>query len=222
MIIVSIVGGLGNQMYGYALYRTLLERGRDAYMDLEFYNHQNSPIITFRKYQLSNVFNITERLKSGRLFSFFGRAARKLNLPNRLFYYYKEEEGPDVFNIKNGYLSGYWQNSKYFAEIEPILRKEFTFKKPLTGKSAEIIERIKNCNSVSVSIRRDDYFRLGHTLPESYYANAIRYIQERVTDAKFFFVSDDIDYCKNTYWGGGMILRLLIGLSEMISISICK
>ncbi|MBQ3403537.1 MAG: hypothetical protein IJG65_09265 [Synergistaceae bacterium] len=30
MLIVTIGGGLGNQMYMYALYRTLLERGRDV------------------------------------------------------------------------------------------------------------------------------------------------------------------------------------------------
>ena len=34
MLIVNIPGGIGNQMYSYALYRTLLERGRDVYMNL--------------------------------------------------------------------------------------------------------------------------------------------------------------------------------------------
>ena len=45
MLIVRIVGGLGNQMYGYALYRALLERGRDVVMDLYFFGQKRSPIL---------------------------------------------------------------------------------------------------------------------------------------------------------------------------------
>ncbi|MBR0204893.1 MAG: hypothetical protein IJQ56_11065, partial [Synergistaceae bacterium] len=65
MIIIDIVGGLGNQMYGYALYRTLLERGRDIYMNLSFYSHQASPDVTVRKYELSETFYVTERFTHG-------------------------------------------------------------------------------------------------------------------------------------------------------------
>ena len=55
MLIVKMIGGLGNQMYCYALYRTLLERGRDVWMDLSFYDHQNSPVVAVREYEISRV-----------------------------------------------------------------------------------------------------------------------------------------------------------------------
>ncbi len=201
MIVVKIVGGLGNQMYGYALYRTFLARGRNAKMDISFWDHQDSPIIDKRKYLLSEVFNIEERALS-KAGLFFAKAARKL----RILKTYREDGfQPEILNIKHGYLFGYWARFDYFAEIEDILRKEFTFKQPLTGKPAEIIDEIRSCNSVSLSVRRGDFVKLGLALPEEYYKNAIRYIQERVPDAKFFCISDDIDYCKNTYVVGGAL-----------------
>ena len=116
MIAVKIVGGLGNQMYCYALYRTLLARGRSVKMDISFYDHQNSPIIDKRKYLLSEVFNVEEKLMS-RAEYFVMRAERKLGLLNT----YADKETcfqPEILNVKRGIISGYWQSFKYFAEIE--------------------------------------------------------------------------------------------------------
>ena len=208
MLLVRMTGGLGNQMYCYALYRTLLERGRDVYMDLSYYCHQNNPNVDIREYELSKVFNITERtMKMSELKYFFMRIARRLKVPGLVGLYQEKEGGfssnMKVFNIKNGILDGYWQSFKYSAEIENILRKEFTFKRVPTGEAAELLNKVCNCNSVSMSIRRGDYLKWNGSLTEGYYINAINYIQERVPNAKFFCVSDGIDYCKNTYGGRG-------------------
>ena len=206
MLTVCILGGLGNQMYTYALYRTLLERGRDVYMDISCYNHQNNPLLDHKEYELADVFNITERLapKMSDLKYFMMRVVKKLKVPGLMNMHVDKTTHfqPEVLNLKSGILWGWWQSFKYSAEIENILRKEFTFKKPLTGKSAEVIDRIRNCNSVSISIRRGDYLNLSqifNILPVDYYTNAINYIQERVPNAKFFCTSDDIDWCKGAF-----------------------
>lgn len=219
MLIVQIVGGLGNQMYGYALYRNLLERGRDVWMDLSFYDHQKKDsIVAVREYELSRVFNITERtmkISELKYFYFLMRVARKLKVPGLVGFYQEKKGGFDanqkVFEIESGILNGYWQSFKYSAEIENILRKEFTFKRVPTGEAAKLLDEVRNCNSVSMSIRRGDYLKLLHfhrVLPVEYYTNAINYIQERVPNAKIFCVSDDIEYCKNTYGGGGVRYRI--------------
>lgn len=195
-------------------------------MDLSHYGrpHRN-PNVAVRKYELSNVFNITERICGnfiGNAASFIARASRKLKIKLPYVYYDKQTHfQPEILDAKNGVILGYWGSFKYSAEIEGILRKEFTFKKPLTGKSAAVIDQIRNSNSVSISFRRDDYLKLGWLLPEEYYSRAIRYIQERVPNAKFFCTSDDIDWCKAAY-GGGLILHSLTGLMVMISTLICR
>ena len=193
MIIIDIAGGLGNQMYGYALYRTLLERGRDVYMNISYYDHQNSPDLTVRKYELSETFYVTERFSQG-----FANFIRKFKLMRT----YKDKNTcfqPEILDVQKGILTGCWESFKYSQEIEGILRKEFTFRKPLTGKSAQVINEIRSCNSVSVSFRRGDYVTLGRVLPIEYYKRAIQYHRQRIPDAKFFCVSDDIEWCKETF-----------------------
>ena len=194
MIIIDIAGGLGNQMYGYALYRTLLERGRDIYMNLSFYDHQDSPDVTVRKYELSETFYVTERFTQG-----FANFIRKF----KLMHTYRDKNTcfqPEILDVQKGILTGSWQSFKYSHEIENILRKEFTFRKPLTGQSEKVINEIRNnSHSVSISVRRGDYVNLGFALPDEYYFNAIKYIQARIPDAKFFCTSDDIDWCKETF-----------------------
>ena len=206
MLTVFIGGGLGNQMYQYALYRTLLERGRDVYMDISPYDHQKERYGDFRKYELADVFNITERLapKMSNLKYFMLRVVKKLKVPGLMNMYvnkgYFQQEVLE--EIHDGILWGTWGSFKYSAEIEDILRKEFTFKRVPTGEAAKLLDEVRNCNSVSISVRRGDYLKLSHifeVLPVDYYTNAIRYIQERVPNAKFFCVSNDIEYCKETY-----------------------
>ena len=215
MLIVQIVGGLGNQMYGYALYRTFLERGRNVYMDLSFYDHQDSPVVTARKYELAEVFNITERItKISNLRKLFISAANRLKISKFCNIYRDKNTNfqPEILELHNGILQGYWQSFRYSAEIENILRKEFTFKKTLTGKSAEVIDKIRNSNSVSISFRRGDYLKLGgalSVLTDDYYSKAINYIQERVPNAKFFCTSDDIDWCKENYSKKGLDIEFI-------------
>lgn len=197
MIAVEVAGGLGNQMYCYALYRTLLERGRDAYMDLSFYDNQNSPDIPVREYELGKVFNVKERILSKKE-AFYMRLRSKFFLVKK----YRDKEAcfqPEVLNLEDGILSGCWQSFRYSQEIEGILREEFTFRKPLTGEAAQLISEVRDCNSVSVSVRRGDYVTLGHVLPVEYYERAVQYVTQKIPDAKFFCVSDDINWCKETF-----------------------
>lgn len=54
MLIVRTLGGLGNQMYGYGMYKKLLSLGRKAKMDISFYRASGAP-----SFELGTVFNIS-------------------------------------------------------------------------------------------------------------------------------------------------------------------
>ena len=54
MVIVRIFGGLGNQMFQYALYYALCARGVDAYIDISWYSRNNC----HNGYELNRVFDI--------------------------------------------------------------------------------------------------------------------------------------------------------------------
>ena len=70
MIIVEVMGGLGNQMQQYALYRKLESLGKDARLDVSWFLDQErqTKVLASRKLELSGlkIFlqNIVHRKKS--------------------------------------------------------------------------------------------------------------------------------------------------------------
>ncbi|MCK4744844.1 alpha-1,2-fucosyltransferase, partial [Candidatus Parcubacteria bacterium] len=104
--------------------------------------------------------------------------------------------------IGNIYLDGYWQSEKYFKNIENSIRKEFTLKNDLQLKAKKLLRKIKNTESISIHIRRNDY--ISHKPANqyhgvchlSYYKKAINVIIKKIDDPHFFVFSDDIDWCK--------------------------
>lgn len=208
MIITKIYGGLGNQLFQYAVGRCLSEQ-------------KNTPffldVSKFEKYKLRGYnlgeFNICESFVDqnvSKKYSFF--ESNKLNnLYNKLMFnkgYIREktfEFDEELFNVKydNIYLEGYWQNEKYFSSIKNILRYEFTLKNQLSDNAKGIENLIcKTSNSISVHIRKTDFLKKENKkifadLTASYYTNAILKIKEHFESAHFFVFSDDFLWVKN-------------------------
>lgn len=106
---------------------------------------------------------------------------------------------PEILALHdNVYLDGYWQSEKYFSDIEPAIRREFSFRIQPTPENRQWFERIHSCESTSIHIRRGDYV----TLPEAnafhglcspeYYQSAVQQIRRQIKNPVFFVFSDDI------------------------------
>jgi len=101
------------------------------------------------------------------------------------------------------YLAGYWQSEKYFMDVAPEIKADFTFKPPLARKNVDLAEQIAKVNSVSLHVRRGDYVsntktNVNHGVCSlDYYRSAIRLIAERVEHPHFFIFSDDIGWVKD-------------------------
>lgn len=210
MIIVKLMGGLGNQMFQYALGRHLaIQRCVSLKLDVSWFAGQ-----TLRQFKLDR-FNIQAEIASSEEIFFFTREdwptiSRKLYLfAQRLFpmYFGKviKQKGlyfsAEMFNSpKKIYLNGYWQSEKYFKVIETMLRQDFTLKKGLSSKSARIIGRVKECPSVSLHVRRKDYVedknttRVHGVCSIEYYEKAVKYLRENIPNASFFVFSDDLSW----------------------------
>jgi hypothetical protein len=212
MIIVQLVGGLGNQMFQYALGRRLsLERGVPLYLDVSWF--QNIPAnLTHRVYELG-IYNIVAQIAPQRIVDqatavyshrsvkgLLHRIRRKLGLHTLVV----SERQPGVFQPevlrapRNSYLRGYWQSEKYIKPIREYLRSEFTPKLPVRQLYRELTNQVLERNSVSVHIRRSDYVHnpihaaFHGVLPVEYYIDAIREILMRVNDPTFFIFTDDM------------------------------
>ncbi len=209
MIIVKLIGGLGNQMFQYAVGRHLaLKTNTELKIDISGFKQYK-----LHKFSL-DTFNIEKNIASKKEVSTFKKYQRKSGkvwfLYNRLIAdktkYFQERQfnfDPEVLSLKDPvYLDGYWQTKKYFEDIEPVIRKDFSFILPQGDKDKAISELINNTDSVSVHIRRADYVtdknsNESHgTCHIEYYEKAINIILEKVSNPHFFIFSDDHKWVK--------------------------
>lgn len=115
-------------------------------------------------------------------------------------YVYNEE----IFNQKfksNMTLVGYYQSEKYFSKNKKEILNLFNFPMSKNKKFIHFFNKIKNCNSVAVHVRRGDYIskelkQYFDILSKDYYARCFEYINKKTFNPKFFIFSDDIDYVK--------------------------
>lgn len=213
MIITKISGGLGNQMFQYAIAKSMAKKNNDIFkLDISFYPKQ-----TLRRYEL-NQFNIEEKIATKRecikfrgkedfLFKLKGKLGFKNKRPSE---YYNEKEKTifdnNLWNKKGDiYLDGFWQNEEYFKDIREEILKDFSLKHNISEEAKKYLEKIKNFQSVSIHIRRGDYIQNSHTnsvhgtCDLNYYQKAIKYIQKNVVNPNFHIFSDDIVWCKKNF-----------------------
>lgn len=105
-----------------------------------------------------------------------------------------------LLEYKNMYLDGTPYDKNCFYEIKEIIKNKLDFEAylqdKLDDKNKYILNEIRNCNSVSIHVRRGD-FKLYGIVEDNYYINSINEIIKNIKEPKFFIFSDDIDYVKN-------------------------
>jgi hypothetical protein len=214
---VSIYGGLGNQMFQYALCASLNKKGKKTrilFSNFFYYNHHNGfNLCRAFKIKLPFPLNLLNFLLLNCGFIYKNRFAvsllrRLIKQYQRTHYIiYKEKKefvyDAEVFNQESKLFVGIWQGEEYFKDINDYLLHEFSFRIPKDRKNRELIESIKNSNSVSIHIRRGDYLNsewekiLGVIKGTNYYINSISYINKRIENPHFFIFSDDIQWAKD-------------------------
>jgi len=210
MIIVKLMGGLGNQMFQYAFGRSLsLKKGVPLKLDLSFLLDR-TPVknFVFRDYDLT-IFKCMPEIanhveKTSILTDSFLLSNKHFNkiLPVTKRRYYTEKSFEYDANSQkiddNTYLEGYWQSYKYFSEFEDVIRKDFSFNHKFTEKEEAVNQKIKSTNSVCVNVRRTDFLVNSHhgVCNEEYFKNGINSIEQFETDLEIFVFSDDMDWCR--------------------------
>ncbi|QIP11503.1 alpha-1,2-fucosyltransferase [Spirosoma aureum] len=209
MVIARISGGLGNQLFQYALGRSLaLRNNTSLYFDLSYYKFEYETD-TPRKFKLY-PFSIDYTLLDTSPYLYLSKATKLL--PNRtfrpIFEFLLEEQfhvEPRVFDAKARFiiLDGCWQSESYFGDCTEMIRKELTFNRQTGETFAAYKTEIEQTDvPISVHIRRGDYV----THPEfsqsfgflglDYYQKAIPQLTNRFPNAKLFIFSDDPDWVK--------------------------
>lgn len=210
MVIVGLQGGIGNQMFQYALGRALSSQ-LDAPLKIDLSNYSEHRL---RKYELGN-FNVTAPIASATDLAFakgYGVPGRILaplfgSMFKRFRFRTVQEQSlrfcPDVLAMReNIYLVGYWQSEKYFAQISSIVRDEFSVRCAIDEVNGLTAERIDGVTAVSMHVRRGDYVSDAHAtqmlgvLPLDYYHSAVQLVASRVDAPHFYVFTDDAVWAK--------------------------
>lgn len=183
MIVVRLIGGLGNQLFQYATARAISERLQtEVKLDISAYGEYK-----LHKYAL-NYFNIVENIATQ-------KDLLDLSAKEELHFHFDKNVGKYSDNL---YIKGYWQTEKYFSEISEILQQEVSVSSDLSGKDQEVATQILKKNSVSLHVRRGDYVKQTYDDDQildscdlEYYKKAVECISSKVDTPHFFIFSDD-------------------------------
>jgi hypothetical protein len=199
VIIVKLMGGLGNQMFQYAMGRRIsLEQGVPLKLDLSFLQRRDmGSDFVYRCYDL-DMFVMAPDLdpiaQSGTV---------TVSQPH--FHYSPEVIAAAENLLKSGrniVLEGHWQTQKYFGSYGDEIRGDFEFRNKVEvgcdSDTLQLLGLIKSTDSVMVNIRRTDYLNTNFhgVMGVEYVTEATKIIRTKIEDPSYFVFSDDIEWCK--------------------------
>ena len=226
MIIVKLMGGLGNQMFQYAFSRELAKMyGEDVYYDIDSYSSDKQRCLALYNLNISDLPNWNDvipesvRIKIVReqkRYRFYQRAMRAIHRSDRvgekLYNHYLKmgryyNFDPYFYslpklNFNNKYSYGYFQGEPYFKDVIPEIRQAFVISKPIDDEK-DMLNRIESCNSICIHLRVGDYKDFKNkrfdVLTPEYVRRGINYIKDNVENPVFFVFTNDPKAVKEQY-----------------------
>ena len=241
MITVRLLGGLGNQLFQYALYVAFQEKGIECNIDDNI-----APQYVVRKAMLKEAFGLDyerydEKMDEIPLCEYYEAGPENRFAKAHLEYYkyllllLADKYWYSFFRKQRIIVHSYFQDYRIFKsrKVSKRLRNELTFTDERKNKPAfsEWLNRIKNTPSASLHFRRDDYLQGGNVAlyggicTEEYYQKAIEIVLSKEKDAIFYVFSDDKEYIREKYNDERFIIvddDNLDDLDEFFLMSSCK
>jgi hypothetical protein len=223
MIIIKIAGGLGNQMQQYSLYRKLLSLGKEVKLDLSWFDPKiqekmlakrdfELPLFVDIPYEVADKAEVDAFLKQSFASKLVGKVMRKLGRQasdNKNVFLETQMYHPEIFDLDNKYIEGYFACQKYYGDIMDKLQEAFVFPEhsisDLHQRNMIMAARMDKENSVSVHIRRGDYLDpenfkvLGNIATEKYYDSAMKYFKDKYENVHFYIFTSDHEYAREHY-----------------------
>lgn len=215
MIIIHVMGGLGNQLYQYAMYEKLKSMGKEVKLDFHAYTEATEEEREWRSLELTRFENLEYEICTAQertkllddSMDFKDRIRRKLF--GRQDKTLKEDGNymPEIFMKDDVYLYGFWDCERYYVDRIAELRRKLVFPQSTNPKNQKCMEQMQQELAVSVHIRRTDYLKVADgkrymgICTQDYYEKAMQYVRERVDNPVFYIFSDDVAYVKEHYQG---------------------
>lgn len=202
---VRIIGGLGNQMFQYALLVGLKNSFKeDIYADLSGFKEYN----LHNGLEIQSIFGIKLSVSNNCPF-----LARKLTLSRYVNKYlpflcrHYQFEYPDFRYIEDiyqnkekEYYAGYWHHHKYVEFFKDDLCRLYQFPPFEDRYNTMISEQMWKENSIGIHVRRGDYLnekQYQGICTLDYYKKAIQIVLSKFDNVSFYVFSNDVDWCRN-------------------------
>lgn len=219
--IIAIQGGLGNQMFEYAFYLALKEKTDNIVLNDYLLRRE----IVHNGCELNQLFGIQiPRIWYNDLIIFFYRKLYYTSLCQSLYgrtaksvlsflrslgigVCVEPEHGifyPAYFSDTYLLYWSTWHSEKYFSAVRSQVLSAFKFREELLNeRSRLLVDKIRSKESVSVHVRRGDYFlddtsakMYGNICTIPYYNRALKIVREKIKKPSFFIFSDDMEWVK--------------------------
>lgn len=205
MILVRLIGGLGNQMFQYATGRALAARlDAPLLLDLRDFRHYKLRHYGLDRMQIEARPATAWELARWPVWLRNRRwSGARIGIGSRWF----REDGlrfsPEFANLTGTVgLDGYFQSELYFAGVRQTLLQEFRPGAPLSRENEVLAERIRAVAGACLHVRRGDYVSDPRTsavhgvCSPAYYRRAIAMLRERYEGLRIFVFSDDPAWCR--------------------------
>ncbi len=210
MVVVQLRGGMGNQLFQYALGRRLaIERNVPLKLDTSRLDRDPQRRFSLDCFSFDADIATSDDIqctKGGD--GIQGKLTRGLDRLKPCYrrHWVREQNlsfDSNVQNVpKSVYLQGYWQSERYFDVYAEVIRRDLQFREPPSSINSALAEEILQCDSVSVHIRRGDYVgntktnRMHGVCSEEYYRKAVDAIAAQFTSPHLYVFSDDIPWVR--------------------------
>jgi len=195
-VVVKLMGGLGNQMFQYAIGKKIsLEYDKELILDKTFLLRRDLDI-TYRDFDL-DIFNINNKIVENFVvtndYKILDEPLIAPNMTNSI---------KNINTNENIYVSGFFQKEYYFKDIRTQILQDFNIS--IQDDNIKKLESdILSSNSICINVRRGDYVTNQNTNNfhgfhgVEYINKSISEITKKIKNPMFYIFSDDIDWCVN-------------------------
>lgn len=202
MRLIKMTGGLGSQMFIYAMYLGMRQRfGEDVRIDIT--DLQHAPV--HHGYELHKVFHLppcefhTHRMLMKVLVDTIFRVILEQRQHGCMDAYRKPMRWPWI------YYKGSYQDERYFLDVENEVREAFTFDdSKFSDRTRLCLEHLRrDPRAVSIHVRRGDYTLpkywqpMGQYASTAYFLNAIESMSKLMPGAHYYVFSDDLQWVRD-------------------------
>ena len=215
-IYLYLTGGLGNQLFQYALAKNLAIKNQSQLI-IDPFSGFFTDFMHKRTLEI-NLLNINNINFKNLFFLFYlFRVVKKILSSKKLFYNlsfativdefyncYKYNSSINNFKVKNKlFVLGVFQSEKYFIENKLNIIREIT---PSASNKINYLKekkKISENKSVAVCVRlhetlpKEQHHTAGGIVYSDFYKKALNVISKKIENPNFFFFSTQTEYVKN-------------------------